>query len=40
MGDEKFYLINHGFVRWLAAYYPGVYAYEDTSPNAPVVEIT
>ena len=37
LGDvEKFYPINHGFdeMRHYAAYYPGVYAYEDTSPTA------
>ena len=33
---EKFYPINHGFdeMKQFAAYYPGVYGYEDTSPNA------
>ena len=37
LGDvEKFYPINHGFdeMKHFAAYYPGVYGYEDTSPNA------
>ena len=37
LGDvEKFYPINHGFdeMKQFAAYYPGVYAYSDTSPNA------
>ena len=37
LGDvEKFYPINHGFdeMKQFAAYYPGVYAYEDTAPNA------
>jgi len=37
LGDvEKFYPINHGFdeMKHFAAYYPGVYAYSDTAPNA------
>jgi arylsulfatase A-like enzyme len=37
LGDvEKFYPINHGFdeMKQFAAYYPGVYGYEDTAPNA------
>ena len=37
LGDvEKFYPINHGFdeMKQFAAYYPGVYAYSDTAPNA------
>ena len=37
LGDvEKFYPINHGFdeMKQFAAYYPGVYAYSDTSPDA------
>jgi hypothetical protein len=37
LGDvEKFYPINHGFdeMKEFAAYYPGVYAYSDTSPFA------
>ena len=37
LGDvEKFYPINHGFdeMKQFAAYYPGVYGYSDTSPNA------
>ena len=37
LGDvEKFYPIKHGFdeMKQFAAYYPGVYAYEDTAPNA------
>jgi arylsulfatase A-like enzyme len=37
LGDvEKFYPINHGFdeMKHFAAYYPGVYAYSDTSPGA------
>ena len=37
LGDvEKFYPIDHGFdeMKQFAAYYPGVYGYSDTSPNA------
>ena len=37
LGDvPKFYPIEHGFdeMKQFAAYYPGVYAYEDTAPNA------
>ena len=37
LGDvEKFYPINHGFdeMKSFGAYYPGVYAYSDTSPDA------
>lgn len=37
LGDvEKFYPINHGFdeMKHFGAYYPGVYAYSDLSPNA------
>src|SRR5271170_2778241 len=37
LGDvEKFYPIEHGFdeMKQFAAYYPGVYGYSDTSPNA------
>ena len=37
LGDvEKFYPINVGFdeMKQFAAYYPGVYGYEDLSPNA------
>jgi Sulfatase len=37
LGDvPKFYPIEHGFdeMKHFAAYYPGVYGYEDTSPNA------
>ena len=37
LGDvEAFYPIKHGFdeMQHFAAYYPGVYAYSDTSPNA------
>ena len=37
LGDvEKFYPINHGFdeMKHFGAYYPGVYAYSDTSANA------
>ena len=37
LGDvEKFYPINHGFdeMKEFAAYYPGVYGYEDMAPNA------
>src|ERR1700726_3913745 len=37
LGDvEKFYPINHGFdeMKQFAAYYPGVYGYSDTAPNA------
>jgi arylsulfatase A-like enzyme len=37
LGDvPKFYPIEHGFdeMKNFAAYYPGVYAYSDTSPNA------
>ncbi len=37
LGDvRKFYPIEHGFdeMKQFAAYYPGVYAYEDTAPNA------
>ena len=41
LGDvEKFYPIEHGFdeMKHFAAYYPGVYTYDDTSPNrAPLV---
>src|SRR6266550_4451751 len=37
LGDKpEFYPIEHGFdeMKHFAAYYPGVYAYSDTSPNA------
>lgn len=37
LGDKpEFYPIEHGFdeMKEFAAYYPGVYAYSDTSPNA------
>ena len=37
LGDvAKFYPIEHGFdeMKEFAAYYPGVYAYSDTAPNA------
>jgi arylsulfatase A-like enzyme len=37
LGDKpEFYPIEHGFdeMKQFAAYYPGVYAYSDTSPNA------
>ena len=37
LGDvEKFYPIEHGFdeMKQFAAYYPGVYGYEDTASNA------
>ena len=37
LGDvPKFYPIEHGFdeMKQFAAYYPGVYAYEDTAQNA------
>ena len=37
LGDvAKFYPIEHGFdeMKHFGAYYPGVYAYSDTSPNA------
>ena len=37
LGDvEKFYPIDHGFdeMKQFAAYYPGVYAYDDTAQNA------
>ena len=37
LGDvAKFYPIEHGFdeMKHFAAYYPGVYAYSDTSPDA------
>ncbi len=37
LGDvAKFYPIEHGFdeMKNFAAYYPGVYAYSDTAPNA------
>ena len=37
LGDvAEFYPIEHGFdeMKQFAAYYPGVYAYSDTSPNA------
>ena len=37
LGDvEKFYPTKHGFdeMKHFAAYYPGVYGYEDTAPNA------
>jgi len=36
LGDKpKFYPIEHGFdeMKEFAAYYPGVYSYDDTSPN-------
>ena len=37
LGDvDKFYPIEHGFdeMKQFAAYYPGVYGYSDTAPNA------
>ena len=37
LGDKpEFYPIEHGFdeMKQFAAYYPGVYGYSDTSPNA------
>src|SRR4029078_10015101 len=36
LGDKpEFYPIEHGFdeMKQFAAYYPGVYSYDDTSPN-------
>ena len=39
LGDQpKFYPIEHGFdeMKEFAAYYPGVYTYDDTDPGSPI----